>query len=82
MVWFAFRVQSNLIKSTALSSASLYSQALTEFRSIYTSEVVARIRRHQVKVTHDYKKKIGAIPLPATLSMELGKRIGEHRSGA
>jgi len=68
MVWIAYRVKSNLIMSSALSIASLYTQALAEFRSIYTSEVEARLRPHQVEVTHDYKKKSGAIPLPATLS--------------
>lgn len=78
----AWRIQSNLIESTAIETAELYSEALAEFRTVYTSEVVERVRPYGIEVTHDYAKKDRAIPLPATLSMELGRRIGTHRLGA
>ncbi len=81
MIWDVSRVQTNLIEATALEYATEHTRALAEFRTLYTSEVVARVRPHGIEVTHDYKSKEGAIPLPATLSMELGKRIGKHRSG-
>jgi signal transduction histidine kinase len=42
---------------------------------------VETVLRRGIEVTHDYKTKEGAIPLPATLSMLLGQRIGEHASG-
>ena len=75
-------LQSNLVESTALRNAELYSQALTEFRTLYTSEVVERLASAGIEVTHDYETKEGAIPLPATLSMKLGRNIGNYRSGA
>ncbi len=81
MIWDVSRVQTNLIEATALEYATEHTHALAEFRTLYTSEVVARVRPYGTEVTHDYKSKEGAIPLPATLSMELGKRIGKHRSG-
>ena len=77
-----WRLQSNLIESTAVGTAELYSEALAEFRTIYTSEVVERVRPHGIEVTHDYARKDGAIPLPATLSMELGRMIGLRHPGA
>ena len=33
-----------------------------------------------VKVVHDYENIPGAIPIPATLSLELGKVIGEQQN--
>jgi signal transduction histidine kinase/ActR/RegA family two-component response regulator len=80
--WQVVRLQEQLLRETAIHSASLYSEALSEFRSVYTSEVVARIAQHDITVTHDYESKKAAIPLPATLSMALGDRIASHHSGA
>jgi len=82
MLWHEDRWQSKLIESMALTSADLYSQAIAEFRTLYTQEVVDRVRRHGIQVIHNYQEQEGTIPLPATLSMELGKRIGAHQQGA
>lgn len=80
---FIVKLQTTLIESSALESAELYSDALSEFRTIYTAQVVKRVKSHpDFTVTHDYHDSKFAIPLPATLSMELGKEIGEHLSGA
>ena len=76
------RLQSQLNESTALEHAKLYGEAITEFRALYTEEVVETVRKHGIAVTHDYKHRAGAIPLPVTLSMLLGMRIGELGSGA
>lgn len=83
LVWYIINFQDNLLQTSALESAKLYSQALAEFRTIYTAKVVQRVNPHpDFEVTHDYESKKNAIPLPATLSMELGKAIGKHLSGA
>lgn len=83
LVSYILTLQDNLIKTSALHSAELYSQALSEFRTIYTDRVVRPITQgSNIEVTHDYQSKHLAIPLPATLSMELGKEIGKHLSGA
>jgi hypothetical protein len=82
MLWQVSRVQSNLVTSIAVQDASLYAQALAEFRTLYTSEVVETVRDHGIEVIHDYATKAGAIPLPVTLSILIGQRIGAHRSGA
>jgi hypothetical protein len=71
ILWYMSHLQSNLITSMALQDASLYSQALAEFRALYTSEVVETVKDRGIEVTHDYTTKEGAIPLPATLSMLL-----------
>ena len=81
-VWHLTSLQSDLTASTALESAKLYAEAIATFRTLYTREVVERLRGRGIAVTHDYDQQDGAIPLPATLSMLLGKRIGESGSGA
>lgn len=81
LLWQAWQGQQELIESAALQQAALYSQTLTEMRTLYTSEVVARVRSHGIEVTHDYAEREGAIPLPATLSMMLGEHITERGAG-
>ncbi len=74
------RAQHELVRSIAIHHANNYSTVLREFRTLYTSEVVERVRANGVKVTHDYRSIDGAIPLPATLSMLLGSRLTEQHS--
>ncbi len=81
-VWHVSRLQSKLIESTAIKDARLLSDALAEFRTLYTSEVVKTAKQHGLDITHDYATKKNAIPLPATLSMLLGEKLGEHTSGS
>ena len=82
VLWYVARMQAALVTSATLQSAAVYSDALAEFRTLYTSEVVETVRKHGIEVTHDYATREKAIPLPATLSMLLGEKIGTHRSGA
>ena len=72
---YVLNLESRLMRSMAASDAAIFSSALREFRTLYTSEVVERIRPSGIEVTHDYHQNQGAIPLPATLSMLLGNRI-------
>jgi len=73
------------VRETAIKNAQVYLHALAEFRSLYTSEVVVKVKNHGtshgIEITHDYKDKKDAIPLPATLSMMLGSRLGGSESG-
>ncbi len=81
LLWQISRLQSVLVNTIAIQNASLYSDALTQFRILYTSEVVKRAKSYGMEITHDYETKEGAIPLPATLSMMLGNRIAKSNSG-
>jgi hypothetical protein len=74
-------LQSHLVSTQALQNAELLTEAVAEFRTVYTSEVVERIRPSGIEITHDYDLREGAAPLPATLSMILGNRIGALGSG-
>ena len=82
VLWHVSHLQTSLIESTAITNARLYIQALSEFRTLYTTEVVERAIPGGIEVVHDYASKDGAIPLPYTLSMMLGEKIGKESSGA
>ncbi len=54
---------------------------ITSVRSYYSKNVVGRVLAHpgDTQVIHNYADVPGAIPIPATLSLELGKVIGEQQ---
>jgi adenylate cyclase len=52
------------------------SRIIDDMRGFYASDVVGRVAEHRTALpTHNYKSVDGGIPIPATLSIELGKRI-------
>ena len=81
-LWNTYRLSSDLIRSQALQNASHYAETLQEARILYSSEVVAHaIEVEGISMTHDYKTKEGAMPLPVTFLMELGHRIESKNPG-
>ena len=72
---------------TSLAEAALRRQAtdlnsvITSVRGYYASNVVGRVLAHPglTQVIHNYETVPGAIPIPATLSLELGKVIGAQQ---
>jgi len=80
VVWKLNDMSHSLVRQTALRDAVAYNEAVAEFRTLYTSEVVARVKGQGIKVTHDYDQHPGAIPLPATFSKLLGDRLGSGES--
>lgn len=63
-------------EATVLEAAATYAGAVTAFRNFYGNEIVPRARRAGIEITHDYHDKEAALPLPATMSLELGDRLG------
>jgi adenylate cyclase len=55
---------------------------ITSIRGYYSTNVVARVLASpgHTRVIHDYETVPGAIPIPATLSLELGKVVDEKQS--
>ena len=81
-LWNMSRLSSNLIASQATENAALYAQMVKEARTLYSSEVVSRVKGVPgVDVTHNYAHQVGAIPLPATYLLEFGRRISEQNPG-
>jgi len=82
LVWQQSNLHRSVIEAAVIQDAKTYSDAIRHFRTLYTSEVVNRVRDRGVPAIHNYRSVDGAIPLPVTLSLELGRRIAENGSGA
>jgi len=76
-VWLDLRI---LSENVLRMQASEISRVIDDMRSFYGSDVVGRVLQtiEPITVTHNYRDTPGAIPIPATLSIELGKRISAH----
>jgi two-component system, sensor histidine kinase and response regulator len=81
LLWHQARTQEAISEAFVHADAKAYSEVLTTFRTLYTSEVVERARQQGVLATHDYEEREGAIPLPATLTIELTRQMGQLGSG-
>jgi serine/threonine protein kinase len=80
-LWHLTLLSGHLVRSTALESAAQQSEMLDVVNAFYSSQVVDRIQSlgsHGIIVSHDYATRKGAIPLPATFTIESGQRIGER----
>lgn len=51
--WKLNKLQDQLIATLAEQGARLQSETLEEFRGLYTSEVVEKVRGHGIDVSHD-----------------------------
>ncbi|HYD63500.1 MAG TPA: EAL domain-containing protein [Noviherbaspirillum sp.] len=80
--WHLDRLQEQLVSTMAVQGARQQSLTLEELRDLYTSEVVEKVRHHGTDITHDHQGKDNTIPLPATLTIELGKRLDQRGEGA
>jgi len=72
----------NLTRTSLNRQASDLNSIISSVRSYYASNVVGRILSAPgvaTKVVHNYQEIPGAIPIPATLSLELGKVISEQQ---
>ncbi|PKI17816.1 diguanylate cyclase [Colwellia sp. 12G3] len=69
------------VKETAIQSARAFTKVLSEFRSLYTSEVVLTAQKNGLVISHDYKEKLNAIPLPATLTILVADRLHTKKLG-
>jgi serine/threonine protein kinase len=75
-LWHLSRLSQQLVQLSALESAAQQSEMLEELNNYY-SRIVEQVKDHGIEVTHDHAGRPGAMPLPATLTIELGKLISE-----
>jgi len=55
------------------------SRVINDMRNFYANDVVGRVMaQHEALPTHNYKEVKGGIPIPATLSIELGNLISKR----
>jgi class 3 adenylate cyclase len=71
----------NLAQAALRRQATDLNSVVTSVRGYYATNVVGRILAHSgmTQVAHNYEQIPGAIPIPATLSLELGNVIGSQQ---
>jgi serine/threonine protein kinase len=75
-LWHLSRLSQQLVQLSALENAAQQSEMLEELNNYY-SRIVEQVKDHGIEITHDHAGKPGAMPLPATLTIELGKMLSE-----
>jgi hypothetical protein len=70
-----------MVRQYATESAQAYAASVTQFRNIYTQELVPRAMKGGMAVTHDYQSCDNALPLPATLTIDLGHYLSKVDGG-
>jgi PAS domain S-box-containing protein len=66
-----------------LESAKTNAQLIAAVQKFYSNEVVSRVQNLAgLTVTHDFRKTDNAIPLPATLTIELSKQFASDGTGS
>ncbi len=81
LLWQQHYSQQRRIVSLATHAAQRRADAIEAFRTLYTLKVVEPLRMDGIIVTDDYEGKRLTIPLPATLSRELGEAISQQTTG-
>ena len=82
LVWFTYSSAREVVSTYAADTAKKQAQAITHFRNFYATEILPRARKQGVEVTHEYKDKEQGIPLPATLTIDLGHYLSKADPGS
>lgn len=80
-LWRLSALGSDLVRQAAIDDAASKARMLEEVNDLYASIVVSRVDQAHVDVTHDWRQKAGAIPLPATFLTELATSISSDGTG-
>ena len=81
VVVYTYESSERVVFQYASESAQDHAESVTQFRNFYTQELMPRAMRAGVVITHDYKTRDNALPLPATLTIELGHYMSQVDGG-
>ena len=81
-LWEVSRLSENLIEAQALQNGQRTARVMNEARQLYSTNVITKVRTIKgVTVTPNYHNIEGAIPNPATYTIELGEKLAELDRG-
>ena len=70
-----------LQRNAAVGEAKHFSASVTEFRNFYSAEIVPRALTSGMEITHAYRQRPNALPLPATFALDFGEFLSRDRDG-
>jgi tRNA A-37 threonylcarbamoyl transferase component Bud32 len=78
--WYLSSLSRYFVEATALDSTRMEIAMMEEMNAFY-SEIVDRVDWTKTQVTHEYAARKNALPLPATFTIDAGRRISKAQSG-
>jgi PAS domain S-box-containing protein len=81
VVLYTYQSSEAMVKQYAAESAQTHAVSVTQFRNFYTQELVPRAVKAGVDITHEYKLRDNALPLPASLTIDLGHYLSKVDGG-
>jgi PAS domain S-box-containing protein len=81
VVFYTYQSSESMVRQYAVESAQTHADSVTQFRNFYTQELVPRAIKGGLAVTHDYQSSEKALPLPATLTIDLGHYLSRMDGG-
>jgi serine/threonine protein kinase len=80
-LWHLSQLSAQLVQTTALQGAALEADILQQVQDFYSKVVVDSVK-DEVPVTHRYAVTEGAIPVPASFTIDLGEHIRKSQTTA
>lgn len=81
IVLFLSREISNETKLDSMrETAQHYSHAISTFRSFYSLNVVGKLQNTDITISNRYHEIEGAIPIPASMTIDLAKKLNESKA--
>jgi hypothetical protein len=77
-MWYLSRLSQTLVRLTALEGAAQQTETFDRLNDYYSACVANPAKLGGVQVSHAYRGQPGAIPPPATLTIDLGDYISAH----
>ncbi|OYU32678.1 MAG: hypothetical protein CFE39_01615 [Comamonadaceae bacterium PBBC2] len=81
VVFYTYLSSERMVQQYATETAEAHAASVTQFRNFYAQELVPRAMAAGMEVTHDYKSHANALPLPATLTIDLGHYLSKVDGG-
>jgi signal transduction histidine kinase/CheY-like chemotaxis protein/uncharacterized membrane protein YgcG len=79
--WYLQREAVAQRETTSLDDAAQLARTVIQVRNFYSTEIVPRARDAGLPVTHAWREQPGALPLPATFTIDLGAYFARTGDG-
>ncbi len=80
ILWFVNKNARSQFEIAATQKIQGYVGTIRKVRNIYTEEIVGKVKKNRMNVSHSYINKDDTIPLPATLTILLAEEIAKDSS--
>jgi PAS domain S-box-containing protein len=79
--WYTYSSAQEVVRAYMVETAFKQAESLTHFRNFYASELLPRASAGGIGISHLYKDTPDTLPLPATLTIDLGHYLSKTESG-